>query len=161
MKISIMGREGIEKLARKPFSEKTAVISIIDSDAFPVEFMHKPEFLLRLAFDDMEPGSGLLDELLREYAGFRNEYKIIADGQAQAIAEFAKAMHETAGQLICQCEFGQSRSAAVAAAVMEFFSGNGIDIFADDRYSPNKYVFRKVLEKLRGKAIENLKARQI
>ena len=149
MEITIMSREDIEKLALKSFPAKTAVISITDSDALPVEFHKRPEFLLSLAFDDTEPESDLLDELLKDYPGFRNDYRIITDQQAEEIANFARVMHRTADQLICQCEFGQSRSAAVAAAITEYFSGDGIEIFADDRYCPNKYVFRKVLEKLK------------
>lgn len=149
MEITIMSREDIEKLALKPFPSKTAVISIIDSDALPVEFHNKPEYILSLAFDDTEPESDLLDELLKDYPRFRNEYRIITDQQAEEIANFAYVMHRAAARLICQCEFGQSRSAAVAAAITEYFDSNGIEIFADDRYYPNKYVFRKVLEKLK------------
>lgn len=51
--------------------------------------------------------------------------------------------------MICQCEHGQSRSAAVAAAIMEFRSRRGITVFAHDSYYPNKVVFRKVLEALK------------
>ena len=53
------------------------------------------------------------------------------------------------GTLICQCEYGQSRSAGVAAAVMEYYYSKGIHIFADVRYYPNKLVFRKLLCSLR------------
>ena len=151
MKIEIMSRESIEQLAQQPFPEKTAVISIIDSGASPVEFYYKPEFLLSLMFDDTEPDSDLLSKLLKEYPGFQNEYRIISDQQAEEIANFAQVMYMAADLLICQCEFGQSRSAAVAAAIKEYFSGNGIDVFADNRYFPNKYVFKKIFEKLRGK----------
>lgn len=149
MEITIMSREGIEKLSLTPFPAKTAIISIIDSDAPPVGFHNRPEFLLSLAFDDAEPESDLLNELLKAYPGFRNDYRIITDQQAKEIANFAHVMHKAADLLICQCEFGQSRSAAVAAAITEYFNGDGIGIFADDRYCPNKYVFRKVLEKLK------------
>ena len=148
MKIAIMGRERIERLAQQPFPERTAVISITDSDALPVEFRNSPDFLLALEFDDMEPESDLLDELLKGYPDFQNEYQIITERQAEKIANFSTVIYQVADLLICQCEFGQSRSAAVAAAIMEHFSGNGIDVFADDRYCPNKYIFRKVLGKL-------------
>ena len=149
MEIAIMSREEIEQMALKPFPDKTAVISITDSDAQPVIFRNSPEFLLPLVFDDAEPEASPLDELLKNHPGFRNEYQIITDQQAKEIAGFAKDVYKTARLLVCQCEFGQSRSAAVAAAITECFNSNGIDIFADDRYTPNKYVFRKVLEKLR------------
>lgn len=51
--------------------------------------------------------------------------------------------------LICQCEMGQSRSAAVAAAVMEHYTGLPSDIFADDRYYPNRLVYATVLDALK------------
>lgn len=55
---------------------------------------------------------------------------------------------DKAETIICQCEYGQSRSAAIAAALSEFFWKSGIDIFADDRYFPNKLVFRLTLQAL-------------
>ena len=149
MKIAIMSRESIERLAQQPFPERTAVISIMDSDAPPVEFRNSPAFLLSLVFDDMEPESDLLKELLGDFPDFRNEYQIITEQHAEKIANFSTVIYQVADLLICQCEFGQSRSAAVAAAIMEHFSDNGIDVFADDRFCPNKYVFRTVLKKLK------------
>lgn len=149
MKIAIMSRERIERLAQQPFPARTAVISITDSDAFPVEFRCRPDFLLSLTFDDMEPDSDLLAELLKDNPDFRDEYKIIDDKQASEISNFAQIIYPLADLLICQCECGQSRSAAVAAAIMEHFSGNGSVILADRHYSPNGYVFRLVLEKMK------------
>ena len=43
---------------------------------------------------------------------------------------------------------GQSRSAACAAAILEFYEKNGISIFADYRYYPNQLVFNKVKKAL-------------
>ena len=51
--------------------------------------------------------------------------------------------------IICQCDYGQSRSAACAAAILEHFERNGISIFADYRYYPNQLVFNKVLKALK------------
>ena len=50
--------------------------------------------------------------------------------------------------ILCQCDYGQSRSAACAAAVREFFCGEGIRIFADYRYYPNQLIFNKILSAL-------------
>lgn len=54
-------------------------------------------------------------------------------------------IHET---IICQCDYGQSRSAACAAAIIEYFEHRGISIFADYRYYPNQLVFNKIYEAL-------------
>jgi predicted protein tyrosine phosphatase len=72
-----------------------------------------------------------------------------SNGQALKIAEFYDSIRDKADVLICQCEHGQSRSAAVAAAILEHRGKKGIRIFADDRYYPNKVVFRRVLEAIR------------
>ena len=69
--------------------------------------------------------------------------------QAKEIANFVMNIKDKAEFIICQCEHGQSRSAAVAAAILEFKSRKGIDIFSNDRYYPNKVVFRKTLKSLK------------
>ncbi|MEY8508840.1 hypothetical protein AALA78_11480 [Lachnospiraceae bacterium 42-17] len=46
------------------------------------------------------------------------------------------------------CEYGQSRSAACASAILEHFYHNGISVFSDYRYYPNQMVFHKVFDAL-------------
>ena len=74
---------------------------------------------------------------------------MLTDDQADKIAEFILSVMGKAELLICQCEHGQSRSAAVAASILEYINRSGIDIFADDNYYPNKMVFKKVLRQLK------------
>jgi hypothetical protein len=74
---------------------------------------------------------------------------MFSSAQAEAMARFFFDVCDKADILICQCEHGQSRSAAVASAILEYRSKRGIDIFADDRYYPNKVVFRRLLSALR------------
>ena len=50
--------------------------------------------------------------------------------------------------IICQCEYGQSRSAACAAAIKEHFEKSGIEVFADYRYYPNQLIFNKLRDAL-------------
>lgn len=76
---------------------------------------------------------------------------MVSNEQADLIATFYLNNADKITTLICQCEHGQSRSAAVAAAILEVRSRKGIQIFADDRYFPNKVVFRKVLSALKNK----------
>ena len=115
--------------------------------------MSEPDFLLRLAFDDVdndvfadEPIEELTDE---EKLEVEKKYNMFSDEQASEIASFYKNNKDNISTLICQCEHGQSRSAAVVAAILEFRSRRGIQIFADDNYYPNKVVFRKVIEALK------------
>lgn len=69
--------------------------------------------------------------------------------EAQELARFIKKAVRDGLDIICQCEYGQSRSTACAAAIKEYFDGNGIEIFADYRYYPNQLIFNKLLEALR------------
>ena len=156
MKILIRSRKGVEEMARKPFPEHTALISITDYDWSFAELEHKPEFLLQLAFDDVD-NDVIIDELGRtpteeERQRLEAKYKMLSDEQARQIASFYHANKDAVEVLICQCEHGQSRSAAVAAAIMEIRGRKGITVFASDRYYPNKVIFRKVLAAM--KALE-------
>lgn len=53
MKIKICSRSVLEKMSGLGFDPHTAVISITDVDEKEVGFFRKPEFLLRLCFDDI------------------------------------------------------------------------------------------------------------
>ena len=156
MKIIIKSRKTVESIAKTPFSIKTAIISIVDYGDEEVHFENMPQELLRVSFDDVD-GDVFIDELGRnklilpeERLNIEEKYKMISDEQALQIAEFYKRIAGRVQCLICQCEHGQSRSAAVAAAFLEYRYKSGIRIFSDDNYYPNKYVFRKLLKALRG-----------
>ena len=153
MKIRIMSRRKIEDFCLNPMQEQTALISITDFDNTFANLKHKPQFLLQLMFDDVPVGDGFVEEEGRklsqkEIIDLEIKYHSITDNQVEEIVNFYSAIQESADLLICQCEHGQSRSAAIAAAIMEYESQNGIDIFANDWYYPNKSLFRKVLKSL-------------
>ena len=154
MEIKILSRQDIEELALMPFEDKTALISITDFDEDYAELENEPEFLLQIRFDDVD-NDIFLDfhgKLLpkEEHESIAEKYHIITGEQAKEIADFIKNIEDETKILICQCEHGQSRSAAVGAAVMEYLYNDGIKIFSSDDYFPNKVVFRKVFEKLKG-----------
>ena len=142
MQIEIFSREAIKQIAKNPFPDTTALISITDYGYDFAELRNKPEYLLQLAFDDVSA-----DEF--ETEADQIKYHMITDDQAKQIAEFYHNIHDKVDTLICQCEHGQSRSAAIASAIMEYRNGNGIDIFVDDKYYPNKTIFKKVFKQLR------------
>ena len=142
MEILIKSRAEIEKMI---FSPKTAVISITDANWTFAEFKHQPDYLLQLAFDDVDndifEGEIPTEEI-------EQKYHMISDKQANDIADFYHAVVGKIDTIICQCEHGQSRSAAVAAALMEYEYGQGIRVFIHDDYFPNKAVFKKVIQYL-------------
>ena len=148
MIILIMSREEIEKDASKPFSPNTAVISVTDADWTFAELNNKPEWLLQLKFDDVD-NDVFIDEPETERSVIEEKYHMFNGALAKQVADFYFKIRDEARLLICQCEHGQSRSAAIAAAVMEYRSGSGIEIFADDDYYPNKRVFNMTLNQLR------------
>ena len=138
--IIILSRNQIEELALSPFPLNTALISVRDTGDDAPELKYKPLWLLQLVFDDISS-----DEL-EDYK--EQEYTLFNEQTAQQIADFIICYKDKAETIICQCEYGQSRSAAIAAALSEFFWKSGIDIFADDRYFPNKLVFRLTFQAL-------------
>ena len=155
METIIMNRRSIEERSKCAFSDKTAVISITDVGCTFAELLHQPSKRLKIAFNDVD-GDVFLDELGpdptdEERLNLEKKYQMLSDEQAAETATFYhECVRDGINTLIVQCEYGQSRSAAVVAAICEFESKDGITIFADDRYYPNKIVFRKVLRALRG-----------
>ncbi len=142
MNIKICSYEDIKKTALNRFEADTALISIGDTGADMPMLKYKPAYMLRLEFDDIS------NDETDDYSGRR--FTLFNEETADRIAKFISAHEKEIKTLICQCEHGQSRSAAVAAAVSEFYFRNGISVFADDRYYPNKLVFRLTLKALRG-----------
>ena len=84
-------------------------------------------------------------ELLADYGYTYESYLAEAD----ALARFIHQTKASGRDLICQCDYGQSRSAACAAAILQHFEGRGIDIFADYRYYPNQLVYHKIFDALK------------
>ena len=147
MQIHILSREKIEKLAKTPFEPDTAVISITDFGTDFAELENKPKHILQLVFDDVD-NDVFLDHPRLKRETVEKKYDMYTTIHAKAVANFYAQIKNTAKVLICQCEHGQSRSAAIAAAIMEHRDKNGIEIFADDNLWPNKMIFKKTLEAL-------------
>lgn len=150
MKVEIHSIQSLKKRAHKPFAPDTALISIGDFGKELPLLEYKPAHILRMEFDDVTP-SEIDYESSERYA-----FRLFSEEQANQIADFVYRYWESRGTLLCQCHYGQSRSAAVAAAIKEHFYHNGIEIFADEqeRYCPNVYVFRLTLRALRNRETE-------
>ncbi|MDD4690255.1 MAG: hypothetical protein PHE51_11000 [Eubacteriales bacterium] len=140
MRIEIKNLKSIQKRAKVKWNSGTALISIGDTDAPNPMLEHMPEWLLRLVFDDvyLEDEDEEIDP---------NFFTLFNDNLAERIVNFVCQHKNNIETLICQCEHGQSRSAAVAAAVAQYINGESAEFFSDERYCPNKTVFHKVLHK--------------
>jgi predicted protein tyrosine phosphatase len=68
--------------------------------------------------------------------------------QAKPMADFIDEWHKKGYHFICECMYGDSRSPAVAAAILEHYEGQGIDIFSDFRYRPNKMIYLTLMKAL-------------
>lgn len=145
MKVSIYSRNEIEKLIDNNFPKDTAVISFYDPKGIrsdnltPVDFKNQAEMIYQVAVYDIDI------ECLEDYNLTFDTYL----PEAKEIADFIYKAKEKGLDIICQCEYGQSRSAGCAAAILEHFEKNGISIFADYRYYPNQVVFNKILNALK------------
>lgn len=147
-----MSRDTIEMFCEYPIVERIALISITDYGYDFAELKNKPQHLLQLAFDDVD-GDVFIDELSKnpsvdDKIKIEKKYHMFSNEQAKQIVEFINDVWDKVDVIIFQCEHGQSRSAAVAAAIMQYKYQNGIEIFADDNYYPNKFVYRKAFSAL-------------
>lgn len=145
MRVEIYSRESIEKLLIGDFPENVAVISFYNpvnprtgEKDDPVDYSCKTNRVFPIAIHDIDL------EILSKYGLTYDTYFPEADD----LAEFIYSAYNEGLDIICQCEYGQSRSAACAAAILEHFYHNGISIFADYRYYPNQMVFHKVFDAL-------------
>ena len=131
MNILIMSRSEIIRFAMQKRTESCAVISIRDvGSAAPVikRDGNGIDTVLSLSFDDVEEGNNCITER-----------------DAKKIVSFVKSLGKSYENLIIHCEFGQSRSAGVAAAVSVMLTGDDSWIFEDSRYYINFTCYTKTL----------------
>ena len=147
MKITIYSRNDMEKLLSQGKIDNTAIISFHDpvgrgrrclEDYQPIDFTGKCDCVMQIALHDLDP------EALADFDLTVDTYFPEAD----ELAEFIYKAKEDGLDIICQCEYGQSRSAGCAAAILQHFESRGIDIFTDYRYYPNQLVYHKVFDAL-------------
>ncbi len=159
MQVEVHSFESLYFRAKTPFAPGSVLVSIGDPGTLPPTLAHKPDHTLRLLFEDMTaelavvrlglPPRWLEDEQTLAAELSRRNTVLFNDAMATRTAAFLRRHLTGDGTLYCQCEFGQSRSAAVAAAVLEHFEGRGGEIFTDRRYGPNPLVYQKLLAALR------------
>lgn len=136
MTVSILSKSELFRLIeKKQLTTKTAIVSFAD-DAD--EFLDFPDNIrvLKVVFYDIRPSSTVkehYDSLLPE---------------AKNIANFVNRAIKEGKDIICQCDYGISRSAGLAAAILERYAHRGLDVFADYRYTPNQFVYNKVYKAL-------------
>ena len=96
--------------------------------------------VLRLQFDDAEPGDVALDK--------DAPLRLFAAEDAQAVWAFLSIQRTRARCLVVQCEAGWSRSPAIAAAISLALGDDASRFFRD--YTPNVFVLRHMLSAMPG-----------
>lgn len=145
MKVQIYSRKAIEELLQSDFPENTAVISFYDPPNIrtgevysSVDFGRKAERVFKIPIHDIDI------EVLPDYNLSFDTYF----PEVNELAAYIKKAYNDGLDIICQCEYGQSRSSACAAAILEHYYHNGISVFADYRYYPNQLVYNKIKDAL-------------
>lgn len=148
MNVSILSRKDAEALLKSgAFPDNTAVISFYSpgkvkaGDYDPVDYGGKSARLFYACVPDIDIEA--LPSFGYTYESYFSDVNELASFIVQAVEEGM--------DIICQCDYGQSRSVACAAAILEHFERKGITIFADYRYYPSQLVFNKILEALKAK----------
>lgn len=144
MNVEIQSRKAMEARIPLGLPRNVAVISFYtpmnhrDPEEIRVNYSGACDRVFFVGIPDIDV------ELLPAY-GYTYETYL---GEADALVAFIRDAISDGCDLICQCDYGQSRSAACAAAILQHTERRGIDVFADFRYYPNQLVYRKVFEAL-------------
>lgn len=141
--VLIYSRKEIENIiANGEFPDETVVISFCSP---PSDYSERVEYrdvcnnVFYLELEDLD-----IDEL--EEKGYTYETFF---PKAKKLAKFIDRAVRFKKQIICQCEYGQSRSAGCAAAILEYYYHNGISVFTDYKRYPNRIVYHKIYDALK------------
>ena len=144
MNVNVYSRAKMqEAIEQNTLPKKIAVISFYNE---PITFFSKPIDYTGVVDRFMQINIPDIDEQgLAEFGYTKSTFLKEAD----EIAEFIYAAYNDGYDFICQCQFGFSRSAACAAAILEHFEGRGNEIFSSENHQPNTLVYEKVLNALK------------
>ena len=151
MRLEICSRRAImERIRNEGLGEDVAVISFYtpgtarEREESRVDYSQTSARVFCVGIPDIDR------ELFADY-GYTDENPYLAE--ADALAEFIYRARADRMHIICQCDYGQSRSAACAAAILEHFARRGIEVFADYRYYPNQAVYHRVFDALQKRKV--------
>ena len=145
MTVTVCSRESISERIANNSLQNCAVISFSDPEGGrrgfgypPVDFQGSCDRVYHIFLYDLDP------DALKQFGYTMESYFHEAD----AVARFIREAVSCGLEIVCQCEYGQSRSAGLAAAILEHYERRGIEIFRDYRYYPNQLIFNKAYEAL-------------
>jgi hypothetical protein len=131
----VLGREEIRGFI---FEKPYLIISVTDPENLEAEIIQSSNLIsiLRLKFDDVGKPNKFQ---------FENSSDILMDvDQAKQILEFTKKYLSEVELIVCQCEQGVSRSAAIAAALSLILQDE--DEYFLKNYWANRWVYDLLIE---------------
>jgi predicted protein tyrosine phosphatase len=146
MHIAITNRVIAEK-ASALIKTPHAIISITDPDSDLPAFAPNENriAILSLRFYDLEDISDQMET--KDAVEYLSQFGdgLFKDVQAAEIVHFVEHIKDRVKGILIHCHAGVSRSAAVAAVIELMLNGSNERVFNDRRYSPNLYVYTKLL----------------
>ena len=128
MTVTICSRRMIEERIANNSLQNSAVISFSDpkggrrgEDYGPVNFGDACARVFFISVYDLDP------DALARFGYTMDSYF----DEADAVARFIHEAVSCGLEIVCQCEYGQSRSAGLASAILEHYERRGIEIFRD------------------------------
>ena len=148
MKVNVYSRAAATALIKKDFPKNVSVISFYTpSSNGGVGELSKVRVDYSSVCDDVfyVGVPDIAEEGFIDY-GYTTDTFL---SEIEDLVDFIYKAYNSGRDIICQCDFGWSRSAACAAAILERFYGRGDEILLSDNYHPNITVYTKVSEALR------------
>ena len=149
MNVTVYSRSKMKSAIESGLPGNLAVISFYNE---PITFLSKPidyngvvERFMQINLPDID------EQGFEEYGYTESSFFKEAD----ELAAFIDKAFGDGLDFACQCQFGFSRSAACAAAILEHFEGRGFEILSNENYQPNKIIYEKLLN-----ALEKRKAKR-
>ena len=141
MLFRVMSRSDAITYSYHHFPERTVIISINDAIGPRAHFADNDQIIdvLSLFFDDVD----------------RPNKDAITDSDAEKIVDFVNRYKNTVDQVVVHCSAGISRSAGVAAALMNMLGQDDSVIFDNPVYCPNMTCYRAVLNAANLPIVEN------
>jgi predicted protein tyrosine phosphatase len=126
-----------------------AAISVsTEPNQFPDLSEENRKGLLQLSFWDINNPKLAEDERVRD--------RMFTSNQARQVLDFAAKMWVEVNCFLIHCEAGICRSPAIAAAITHIYYGSGEEKEYFNRYMPNYWVYKTILEEHYGHSIGDM-----
>ncbi len=144
MNITVLSRMNAEKLSYNDFSSDKIIISIRTPEDEQAVFNaenNSIKDILYLSFYDV---SNETQDIFKGYSAMMDE-------DALKIKEFVLKWKDKVDTIIVHCDAGVSRSAGVAAGILDGLNLDSSPIFDSKLYYPNMLCYRKTLNAFKSK----------